>query len=49
MSARDLAATAAQLRMAMVTLREIAPGEAKGDHTDEVRERREKRLSQQGG
>src|SRR5437773_1722221 len=29
MSARDLAGVAAQLRMAMVTLREIAPGEAK--------------------
>jgi hypothetical protein len=49
MTARDKAAMYAQLRMAMVTLREIAPGEARGDHTDEVRERREKRLSQQGG
>lgn len=47
MSARDTAAMAAQLRMAMVTLREIAPGEAKGDHTDEVRERRERRLNRQ--
>jgi hypothetical protein len=46
MSPRDLSATAAQLRMSLVTLREIAPGEAKGDHTDEVRERRERRLSQ---
>ena len=49
MSARDKAGMYAQLRMAMVTLREIAPGEAKGDHTDEVRERRERRLSQQTG
>jgi hypothetical protein len=49
MSARDKAGMYAQLRMAMVTLREIAPGEAKGDHTDEVRERRERRLSQQAG
>lgn len=49
MSARDRSGMYAQLRMAMVTLREIAPGEARGDHTDEVRERREKRLSQQGG
>jgi hypothetical protein len=49
MSPRDLAATAAQLRMSLVTLREIAPGEAKGDHTDEVRERRERRLGQQPG
>lgn len=45
MSARDKAAMYAQLRMAVVTLREIAPGEAKGDRTDEVRERRERRLS----
>lgn len=49
MSARDKAGMYAQLRMAMVTLREIAPGEARGDHTDEVRERRERRLSQQSG
>lgn len=48
MSARDKSGMYAQLRMAMVTLREIAPGEARGDHTDEVRERREKRLGQQG-
>jgi hypothetical protein len=47
MTARDKAGMYAQLRMAMVTLREIAPGEAKGDHTDEVRERRERRLSRQ--
>lgn len=46
MSPRDFAGVAAQLRMALVTLREIAPGEARGDHTDEVRERRERRLSQ---
>ena len=46
MSARDLSAMAAQVRMSLVTLREIAPGEAKGDHTDEVRERRERRLAQ---
>ena len=49
MTARDKAGMYAQLRMAMVTLREIAPGEARGDHTDEVRERREKRLGRQGG
>lgn len=48
MSPRDTAAMAAQLRMSLTTLREIAPGEAKGDHTDEVRERRERRLAQQG-
>jgi hypothetical protein len=49
MTKRDKSGMYAQLRMAMVTLREIAPGEAKGDHTDEVRERREKRLNRQGG
>jgi hypothetical protein len=48
MSARDTAAVAGQLRMALVTLREIAPGESRGDHTDEVRARREKRLSAAG-
>lgn len=48
MTARDKSGMYAQLRMAMVTLREIAPGEARGDHTDEVRERRERRLAQQG-
>lgn len=46
MSPRDKTGMYAQLRMAMVTLREIAPGEARGDHTDEVRERRERRLTQ---
>lgn len=46
MSPRDKAAMAGQVRMAMITLREIAPGEARGDRTDEVRERREKRLTQ---
>lgn len=48
MTARDKSGMYAQLRMAMVTLREIAPGEARGDHTDEVRERRERRLAQPG-
>lgn len=48
MSPRDKTGMYAQLRTAMTTLREIAPGEAKGDHTDEVRERRERRLAQQG-
>jgi len=48
MPSRDKTAAYAQLRMALVTLREIAPGEARGDHTDEVRERRERRLSQGG-
>lgn len=48
MTARDKAGMYAQLRMAMVTLREIAPGEAKGDSTDEVRARRERRLQAAG-
>lgn len=44
MSPRDAAGFLQQLRMALATLREMAPGEVKGDVTDEVRERRERRL-----
>lgn len=41
---RDAAQFVAQLRQALAQLREMQPGEVKGDVTDEVRERREKRL-----
>jgi hypothetical protein len=34
--------------MAMVTLADMAPGEVKGDATDEVRARRERRLQASG-
>jgi hypothetical protein len=45
MTARDTAGHARELRMAMTTLHEMAPGERKGDDTDEVRARRERRLA----
>ena len=45
MTARDLAGHARELRMHMTQLFDSAPGGAKGDATDEVRERRERRLS----
>jgi len=43
-SPRDAAGFVQQLRMALAQLREMAPGEVKGDVTDEVRAQREKRL-----
>jgi hypothetical protein len=42
---RDAAGFARELRLSLAQLREMAPGEVKGDVTDEVRERREKRLT----
>ena len=42
---RDAAVFLARVQIALVQLREMAPGEVKGDATDEVRERREKRLA----
>jgi hypothetical protein len=48
MTARDKSGMYAQLRMAMVTLADMAPGEVKGDATDEVRARRERRLQASG-
>ena len=41
---RDAAGFARELRLAMAQLREMAPGEVKGSVTDEIRERRERRL-----
>ena len=48
LTARDLAGHARELRMHMTQLFESAPGGAKGDATDAVRERREKRLAAAG-
>jgi hypothetical protein len=45
LTARDLAGHARELRMHMTQLFDSAPGGAKGDTTDEVRERRERRLA----
>jgi hypothetical protein len=45
LTARDLAGHARELRMHMTQLFDSAPGGSKGDATDEVRERRERRLA----
>jgi hypothetical protein len=45
MTPRDHAAVAAQLRMSLSQLADMAPGEVKGDATDEVRARRERNLA----
>jgi hypothetical protein len=45
MSPRDAAGFARELRLALAQLREMAPGEARGDITDEVKQRRERRLA----
>lgn len=42
---RDAAGFAREMRLSLAQLRDMAPGEIKGDMTDEVRERREKRLA----
>lgn len=42
---RDAAGFAREVRLALAQLRDAAPGEVKGDRTDEVRERREKRMT----
>lgn len=41
---RDAAGYLREMRLALAQLRDMAPGEVKGDATDEVRERRERRL-----
>jgi len=41
---RDAATFAREMRLALTQLREMAPGEVKGDVTDEVRAKREQRL-----
>lgn len=45
---RDAAAYLREMRLALAQLREMAPGEVKGDVTDEVRARRERRLAEGG-
>jgi hypothetical protein len=41
---RDAAGHAREIRQAITTLREMAPGERKGDATDDLRARREARM-----
>jgi hypothetical protein len=48
MTPRDTAGHARELRMHMTQLAELAPGERKGDVTDELRERRHQRLAAPG-
>lgn len=45
MTPRDAAGHARELRMCMTQLADLAPGERKGDVTDEVRARREARMA----
>jgi hypothetical protein len=45
MSARDAGSVARELRMALLTLREMAPPQHAGDYVDEVKAAREKRMS----
>lgn len=42
---RDAAGFARELRLALAQLREMQPGDVRGDLTDEVKQRREKRLT----
>ena len=42
---RDAAGYAREIRLALAQLREMAPGDVKGDGTDEVSQRREQRLA----
>jgi hypothetical protein len=42
---RDAAGHAREIRMCLTQLHDFAPGEVRGDSTDEVRERRERRLA----
>lgn len=44
LSPRDAAGFAREMRLGLAQLREMAPGEVKGDITDEVKQRRERRL-----
>jgi hypothetical protein len=45
MTARDTAGHTRELRMCMTQLADLAPGERKGDSTDMLRERRERRMA----
>lgn len=43
---RDAAGFAREIRLSLAQLREMAPGDVKGDVTDEVSQRRERRLAE---
>lgn len=45
MSPRDASSVAREMRMALLTLHEMAPPQRKDDYVDEVRVQREKRLA----
>lgn len=46
---RNQSGHAREIRQGLMTLREMAPGERKGDKTDDLRERRERRLTAADG
>lgn len=46
---RDAAGHGREIRMCLAQLRDWAPGENKGDQTDEVRQRREQRMGAAAG
>ena len=46
--ARDIPVFAREIRQSIIALQDQAPGEVKGDETDEVKARREKRLTAGG-
>lgn len=43
---RDAASYHREIRLSLAQLREMAPGDVKGDTTDEVSQRRERRLNE---
>lgn len=46
---REAASFSREIRLALAQLRDMAPGEVKGDVTDEVRAKREKRMAEAHG
>ncbi len=42
---RDATSLVREIRLALVQLRDMSPGEVKGDTTDELRQRREDRMA----
>jgi hypothetical protein len=48
MPARDAAAVAREMRLALLALHELSPSREDGDYTDELRARREARMTGNG-
>jgi hypothetical protein len=49
MSPRDAGSVAREMRMALLTLYDMAPPKREGDYVDEVRAKREQRMEAAGG